>query len=406
MSEALTSSLVRAPCAARAGAARRCRAHAVARRAEGTCCARGVRAARGKRRPRIGWRPNERDRQALRPRSPRRLRPSAAAREGADRRLREPVRAAHRAARPRAAVLRRDRVRVRDARAGARGEGRHPLGRPRERVRARAPRRSTPRSSARASPCSASATACSSWRTSWAARCSAPTSASSAAPASTSRRPTGSSARSDRRLEVWMSHGDSVVEPGQGFEPVASSPNTPFAAVRHAKEPLYGVQFHPEVTHTPQGGQILGNFLFDVCGLKGDWTMSVLRRGGDRDDPRPGGADGRRHLRPLRRRRLVRRRRADPPRDRRPADVHLRRQRPAAARRGRRGAQDVRRALPHAARVRRRGRALPRPRSPASTDPEEKRTPHRPHVHRGVRARGEVACRAPSASRRARSTRT
>ena len=74
-------------------------------------------------------------------------------------------------------------------------------------------------------------------------------------------------------LEVWMSHGDSVVDPGRGFEAVASSPNTPFAAVRHAKDPLYGVQFHPEVTHTPQGGQILGNFLFGVCGMKGDWTM-------------------------------------------------------------------------------------------------------------------------------------
>ncbi len=74
-------------------------------------------------------------------------------------------------------------------------------------------------------------------------------------------------------LDVWMSHGDSVVNPGEGFETTATSPNTPFAAVRHATMPLHGVQFHPEVTHTAQGAQILGNFLFGVCGLKGDWTM-------------------------------------------------------------------------------------------------------------------------------------
>ncbi len=74
-------------------------------------------------------------------------------------------------------------------------------------------------------------------------------------------------------LEVWMSHGDSVVSPGPGFRPVASTATTPFAAVRHETAPLYGVQFHPEVTHTPQGTQILKNFLFEVCGMKGDWTM-------------------------------------------------------------------------------------------------------------------------------------
>src|SRR5262249_44342958 len=65
-------------------------------------------------------------------------------------------------------------------------------------------------------------------------------------------------------LEVWMSHGDSVVDPGVGFLPTASTPSTPFAAVRHEEQPLYGVQFHPEVSHTPQGTQILSNFLFGV----------------------------------------------------------------------------------------------------------------------------------------------
>jgi GMP synthase (glutamine-hydrolysing) len=70
-------------------------------------------------------------------------------------------------------------------------------------------------------------------------------------------------------LDVWRSHGDSVFNPGT----TATSPSTPFAAVRHPKLALHGVQFHPEVTHTAQGTQILSNFLFDVCGLRGDWTM-------------------------------------------------------------------------------------------------------------------------------------
>jgi GMP synthase (glutamine-hydrolysing) len=74
-------------------------------------------------------------------------------------------------------------------------------------------------------------------------------------------------------LEVWMSHGDSVVDPGPGFRATATTASTPFAAVRHESLPLHGVQFHPEVTHTPQGAQVLGNFLFGVCGMRGDWTM-------------------------------------------------------------------------------------------------------------------------------------
>lgn len=74
-------------------------------------------------------------------------------------------------------------------------------------------------------------------------------------------------------LEVWMSHGDRVENPGTGFEAIAKTGSTPFAAVRHATEPLLGVQFHPEVAHTPQGSAILRNFLFGVAGMKGDWTM-------------------------------------------------------------------------------------------------------------------------------------
>jgi GMP synthase (glutamine-hydrolysing) len=75
-----------------------------------------------------------------------------------------------------------------------------------------------------------------------------------------------------RSLDVWMSHGDRVDDPGSGFRPVAKTDSTPFAAVAHESRPLYGVQFHPEVAHTPKGREILGNFLFGVCGLRGDWT--------------------------------------------------------------------------------------------------------------------------------------
>jgi GMP synthase (glutamine-hydrolysing) len=75
------------------------------------------------------------------------------------------------------------------------------------------------------------------------------------------------------RTQVWMSHGDSVEEPGKGFETLARTTNTPFAAVRHAEKRLYGIQFHPEVTHTEKGREILGNFLLRICKLSGDWQM-------------------------------------------------------------------------------------------------------------------------------------
>ncbi|MBN1456623.1 MAG: glutamine-hydrolyzing GMP synthase [Sedimentisphaerales bacterium] len=73
---------------------------------------------------------------------------------------------------------------------------------------------------------------------------------------------------------VWMSHGDLVNELSDDFEPLATTNNCPYAAVRHKKKSFYGVQFHPEVTHTPKGKMILENFLFDICGCSGDWQMS------------------------------------------------------------------------------------------------------------------------------------
>ncbi|OAI41674.1 GMP synthase [Planctomycetaceae bacterium SCGC AG-212-D15] len=76
---------------------------------------------------------------------------------------------------------------------------------------------------------------------------------------------------------VWMSHGDQVQEDAVGsagaFVPLAATETCPMAAVRHASRPVYGLQFHPEVSHTPNGGLILRNFLYGVCGCQGLWQM-------------------------------------------------------------------------------------------------------------------------------------
>ncbi len=74
-------------------------------------------------------------------------------------------------------------------------------------------------------------------------------------------------------LNVWMSHGDRVVEIPAGFEILAESRNSPYAAIADPKRKLYGIQFHPEVTHTHYGTQILKNFLFGLCSCRPDWSM-------------------------------------------------------------------------------------------------------------------------------------
>ncbi|MHC4675598.1 MAG: glutamine-hydrolyzing GMP synthase [Planctomycetota bacterium] len=75
------------------------------------------------------------------------------------------------------------------------------------------------------------------------------------------------------RTNVWMSHGDMVQTLPAEFVPLAKTGNCPIAAVRHKDKPIFGVQFHPEVTHTPCGGQILRNFLYEICGCSGDWEV-------------------------------------------------------------------------------------------------------------------------------------
>jgi GMP synthase (glutamine-hydrolysing) len=77
---------------------------------------------------------------------------------------------------------------------------------------------------------------------------------------------------SGEETPVWMSHGDHVDSPPPQYKVTASSLNSPIAAIEHTRRPLFGVQFHPEVAHTPRGGEILNNFLFEICGCTPDWT--------------------------------------------------------------------------------------------------------------------------------------
>ncbi len=79
-------------------------------------------------------------------------------------------------------------------------------------------------------------------------------------------------------IQCWMSHGDSIESLPPGFELMASTENAPIAAAAKAEKRLYGLQFHPEVHHTPLGKKILKNFLFEICGCKPTWTMSSFAR--------------------------------------------------------------------------------------------------------------------------------
>jgi GMP synthase (glutamine-hydrolysing) len=80
--------------------------------------------------------------------------------------------------------------------------------------------------------------------------------------------------KSQQRELVWMSHGDRIERMPEGFSVLASSKNSPLAAMVDPKRQLFGVQFHPEVAHTPNGSRVLRNFLFRICGCEPLWTMS------------------------------------------------------------------------------------------------------------------------------------
>jgi GMP synthase (glutamine-hydrolysing) len=78
--------------------------------------------------------------------------------------------------------------------------------------------------------------------------------------------------------QVWMSHGDRVIALPSGFKVVATTGSAPFAAIADDARKIYGVQFHPEVVHTPGGAQLLKNFVLGVCGCTNDWTMAAFKQ--------------------------------------------------------------------------------------------------------------------------------
>jgi len=77
-------------------------------------------------------------------------------------------------------------------------------------------------------------------------------------------------------LKVWMSHGDKLGALPPSFHTIAVTKNAPYAGIAHETKPLYGIQFHPEVTHTPRGIKLLENFAIGICGARADWTMSTF----------------------------------------------------------------------------------------------------------------------------------
>jgi len=95
-----------------------------------------------------------------------------------------------------------------------------------------------------------------------------------------------------KRFEAWMSHGDQVMKLPAGFKVIAASENSPISAMADEKRKFFGLQFHPEVVHTPQGQQILSNFLYRVCGFSGDWTMENFIEGSIKDIRQKVGEEG------------------------------------------------------------------------------------------------------------------
>ena len=77
---------------------------------------------------------------------------------------------------------------------------------------------------------------------------------------------------------VWMSHGDKITAIPPGFEVVAASEGSPYAVIADQGRRFYGIQFHPEVAHTPRGALMLRNFTHRIAGLSGDWTMASFRQ--------------------------------------------------------------------------------------------------------------------------------
>ena len=108
-----------------------------------------------------------------------------------------------------------------------------------------------------------------------------------------------------KQIEIWNSHGDSLKKLPKGFHAIATSDNSPYAAIEDSKRRIYGLQFHPEVAHTPRGMEILCNFVLGICGAEPNWTMQGFIES-TCDAVRAPGRQGPRAARPERRRRFRR----------------------------------------------------------------------------------------------------
>ena len=74
-------------------------------------------------------------------------------------------------------------------------------------------------------------------------------------------------------IDIWNSHGDKLTKLPRGFQSAGRTDNSPFAVIEHRKKKMFGLQFHPEVVHTPRGKEIIQNFVYEICGCRMDWTM-------------------------------------------------------------------------------------------------------------------------------------
>ena len=177
-------------------------------------------------------------------------------------RFRLAIRPTHRAPRSRAERLLPDRPPRPPRRAHCRAEAQrdHSFRRARQRLRPESANVRPEDLRIAACPSWASATACSWPATSWAGKFRPDKAASSAAPCARYWRPTACSRTLPEDSIVWMSHGDQVQVMDGNFTPLAATDTCPLAAVRHRTLPVFGLQFHPEVSHTPDGSQILAQF--------------------------------------------------------------------------------------------------------------------------------------------------
>ena len=185
------------------------------------------------------------------------------------------------------------------------------------------------------------------------------------------------------RHPVWMSHGDSVVRAPDGFAVTAASERAAVAAFEDPDRRLAGVQYHPEVGHSPHGQQVLERFLHEIAGIPAELDHRVDHRRDGRGRARP---DRRRpgDLRALRRRRLRGGRRPRPASHRRPPHLRVRRPRAPAGGRARAGGARLRGRHRRAPAHRRRRRPVPR-RARGRQRARDQAQDHRPGVHPGVR---------------------